>query len=442
MNWTKNFQLEVTYLRWVKGMNIEISPLDTIKADGACLACKLPMKPFLKVVNQESTAVLEKKICISCGYVQFTTMPSKAWFENFYSSEWDAPGKVTKKEIIDFKDLTQHPNLSMLTKIAPDLDARILDVGAGYGSFLQTAKNRGYRNIHGVEPSEHRSRHCRNHLNLDVTTSYVENCIEVFQSGSNSLLFDVIHSNHVLEHVNDLDIALKNFYQMLKPGGYVFFVVPDWLESETIINMSHFLGHIRHFTPKAFVLLLQRHGFQECQVKQVKQDKGKDTLSISIVGRKPTLNEKITEKEELLWPIHSSVEELVEKKVVNEMFGGDERQFRRNHQQKRFCLANRKNKSSYYHVSDLGLRERISWQIKKSTFGVCHNNAAIRGSRGNLLRLFNLRLVFSKCLTRLLSFDWFELGGLITSKSASKEGEVSPLVEFSYRNKKGLATIK
>ena len=63
MNWTKNFQLEIMYLRWCKGKNIEISPLDSIKADGACLACKLPMKPFLKVVNQESTAVLEKKIC-------------------------------------------------------------------------------------------------------------------------------------------------------------------------------------------------------------------------------------------------------------------------------------------------------------------------------------------------------------------------------------------
>jgi len=435
MNWTKNFQLEIMYLRWVKGKNIEISPLDSIKADGACLACKLPMKPFLKVVNQESTAVLEKKICISCGYSHFTTMPSKAWFEKFYSSEWDASGKIGAKEIIASKGLTQHLNLSTLTKIAPDLDARILDVGAGYGNFLQTAKNRGYRNIQGIEPSEHRSRHCRNYLNLDVTTGFVENCIEVFQSGSDSLLFDVIHSNHVLEHVYDIDTALKNFYQMLKPGGFVFFVVPDWLESETIINMSHFLGHIRHFTSMAFVLLLQRHGFQGCQVKQVKG-------SLSIVGRKPTLNEKITEKEELLWPIRSSVEELVEKKIVNELFGGDVRQFRRNHQQKRFCLASRANKSTYYHVSNLSLRERISWRIKKSTFGVCHNNAAISGSRGNLLRLFNLRLVFSKCLTRVLSFGWIELGGLITSKSASKEGEVSPLVEFSYRNNKIIATIK
>ena len=135
-------------------------------------------------------------------------------------------------------------------------------------------------------------------------------------------------------------------------------------------------------------------------------------------------------------------EELVEKKIVNELFGGDVRQFRKNQHQKRFWLATRVNKSTYYHESNLSLRERIRWRIKKSTFGVCHNNEPIRGSRGNLLRLFNLRLVFSKCLTLVLSFERIELGGLITSKSASKEGEVSPLVEFSYTNKKGIATIK
>ena len=73
---------------------------------------------------------------------------------------------------------------------------------------------------------------------------------------------------------------------------------------------------------------------------------------------------------------------------------------------------------------------------------MCHNNEAIRGSGGNLLAVFNLKLVLIKFLTRVLSFDPVELGGLITSKSSNKQGEVSPLVEFKYRNKMGIASIK
>jgi 2-polyprenyl-3-methyl-5-hydroxy-6-metoxy-1,4-benzoquinol methylase len=358
-------------------------------------------------------------------------MPSKTWFEKFYSSEWDSAGQVPKEKIASAES-SQHPNISMLTEIAPNLDASILDVGAGHGHFLQAAKRSGYRNIQGIEPSAHRSQHCRANLNLDVTTEFVENCIEVFRFGSDPKLFDVIHSNQVLEHVYDIDSALKNFYQMLKPGGIVFFVVPYWLQQESVIIMAHFLGHIRHFTPKAFVLLLQRHGFE---VQHVDNE-------LSIIGRKPAPNEKIVEKEELLEPLPSRVEELVEEKIVKELFGGDIRQFRKNNDQKQFWLASGVNRSTYCHESDLSLRERIRWQTKRCIFGVCHNNEAIRGSGGNLLRVFNLKLVLIKFLTRVLSFDPVELGGLITSKSANKQGEVSPLVECAYQNKMGIATIK
>ncbi len=59
-----------------------------------------------------------------------------------------------------------------------------------------------------------------------------------------------------------------------------------------------------------------------------------------------------------------------------------------------------------------------------------------------MLRVFNLRLLLIKFLTRILSYGPFELGGLITSKSVNKRGEEAPLVEFAYQEKVGVATIK
>ena len=45
--------------------------------------------------------------------------------------------------------------------------------------------------------------------------------------------FDVVICNHVLEHVDDSDIVMKEFYRVMKPGGWGIFQVPIDLESKT-----------------------------------------------------------------------------------------------------------------------------------------------------------------------------------------------------------------
>tara|TARA_B100000401_G_C52759452_1_gene697391 strand:- start:767 stop:1210 length:444 start_codon:yes stop_codon:yes gene_type:complete len=45
--------------------------------------------------------------------------------------------------------------------------------------------------------------------------------------------FDVVICNHVLEHVDDSDVVMKEFYRVMKPGGWGIFQVPIDLESKT-----------------------------------------------------------------------------------------------------------------------------------------------------------------------------------------------------------------
>ena len=45
--------------------------------------------------------------------------------------------------------------------------------------------------------------------------------------------FDVVICNHVLEHVDDSDVVMKEFYRVMKPGGWGIFQVPIDLESTT-----------------------------------------------------------------------------------------------------------------------------------------------------------------------------------------------------------------
>jgi SAM-dependent methyltransferase len=39
--------------------------------------------------------------------------------------------------------------------------------------------------------------------------------------------FDFVHSSHCLEHMRNADIALKNWFRILKPGGHLLVIVPD-----------------------------------------------------------------------------------------------------------------------------------------------------------------------------------------------------------------------
>ena len=91
----------------------------------------------------------------------------------------------------------------------------ILDIGAGTGSFVKAAKQMGLDAI-GTELSDSDSRDI---LKLDII------------SGTHHLLddklFDLIHINHVLEHVEDPTAMLAAIDRYLKPGGYLCVEVPN-----------------------------------------------------------------------------------------------------------------------------------------------------------------------------------------------------------------------
>lgn len=39
--------------------------------------------------------------------------------------------------------------------------------------------------------------------------------------------FDYVHSSHLLEHIEEPEIAVRNWWRVLKPGGYLLIMVPE-----------------------------------------------------------------------------------------------------------------------------------------------------------------------------------------------------------------------
>ncbi|MBJ2123575.1 bifunctional 2-polyprenyl-6-hydroxyphenol methylase/3-demethylubiquinol 3-O-methyltransferase UbiG [Flavobacterium sp. IB48] len=129
---------------------------------------------------------------------------------------------------------------------------KLLDIGAGTGDFLLTAKNDGWETI-GVEPSDRAK-----NIAKEKGISFVE---ETSTLESNSL--DVITMWHVLEHVPDLELQIQELKRLLKPTGTLIVAVPNYKSFDANHYQTFWAAydvpiHFWHFSKKSIHVLFER----------------------------------------------------------------------------------------------------------------------------------------------------------------------------------------
>lgn len=102
---------------------------------------------------------------------------------------------------------------------APRPGNRLLDIGAGNGSFLLEARESGW-DVVGVEPDPS-AVEAAHRAGLDVRAGDIHSIQEGFES------FDAITMNHVLEHLHDPNSALKAAFKLLHRNGVLFIETPN-----------------------------------------------------------------------------------------------------------------------------------------------------------------------------------------------------------------------
>ena len=110
--------------------------------------------------------------------------------------------------------------LEMTDKL--DRSARILDIGCSSGLLLKDLLDQGFapKNLHGIDISEEAIHRAKNagfeHVHvMDATNIELE-------AGS----YDLLIASDCLEHLEEDEIALKNWYKLLKPEGILIVFVP------------------------------------------------------------------------------------------------------------------------------------------------------------------------------------------------------------------------
>lgn len=69
--------------------------------------------------------------------------------------------------------------------------------------------------------------------------------------GLDDASFDFVYSSHLLEHLPDIELALKNWWRVLKPGGYLLLLLPhrDLYEKKTTLPSRFNEDHAHFFLP-------------------------------------------------------------------------------------------------------------------------------------------------------------------------------------------------
>ena len=77
------------------------------------------------------------------------------------------------------------------------------------------------------------------YLSADLNSPWADIKMDVHNIQFDDNSFDVVICNHVLEHVDDSDKVMREFFRVMKPGGWGIFQVPiDYNNPNTIEDKS------------------------------------------------------------------------------------------------------------------------------------------------------------------------------------------------------------
>jgi 2-polyprenyl-3-methyl-5-hydroxy-6-metoxy-1,4-benzoquinol methylase len=180
--------------------------------DEKVVACDLCGGTRLAIVSSDAKVVE----CRACGYRFVAPRPSQAEIASSYS-EPDFYDNWLEDEA--GRKRMWSKRLDLLRRAGPA--ARVLDIGAGIGSFLFLARERFGWKVTGTEVSTAAVRIARERYALDLLLGSADDL--ALTPGS----FDLITLWHVLEHVPSPSQTLKLCHELLAPNGLLAIAVPN-----------------------------------------------------------------------------------------------------------------------------------------------------------------------------------------------------------------------
>ncbi len=204
--------------------------------------------------------------CQQCGHITLRPRPSADWFDTFYQDfYWPLYIGHRFKDLDDMfvSDCCEQRANEIFEGIRPYFPNTIdslLDIGAGQGGLLATAKRELPSTIClGIEPSTTGVDYCHSRHGIEVIHGEW-NSLSAKQIPPN---ISVITSVHVIEHLNDPASALRLAAQKLCPEtGVIYVEVPNILSDAWHGKDFFHIAHTHYFYPQTLERLCIASGLE------------------------------------------------------------------------------------------------------------------------------------------------------------------------------------
>ncbi|MDQ8728349.1 class I SAM-dependent methyltransferase [Bradyrhizobium sp. LHD-71] len=185
--------------------------------------------------------------CTGCGLVYVNPRPDERDIHRYYNNEFYNADESPAKALASVKDRI----LGMAAHLDRYPKGRLLDIGCYRGEFIYHMNELGW-DAHGIEFSSRPP----NLFGQSIFYGDIANAPFAEQS------FDVVTIWAVFEHVYDPRHVLKQAHRLLRPGGTLIILVPNY-NSLPARFMYHddVPRHVTMFTPKTLGQLLEQEGF-------------------------------------------------------------------------------------------------------------------------------------------------------------------------------------
>lgn len=166
---------------------------------------------------------------------------------------------------VDEKKVTQLCGAWFKRRVARYLpenkDARVLDLGCGYGRYMVALQMCGYKNIEGVDISEEQVAYAKEKLGLSRVV--LSDALSYLLNKSSQ--YDCILAFDILEHLDARSLfdVMGAVERALVPGGTIVIQVPNAL-APLSPNLFGDITHTTCFTEHSIKQLLGNYRFEHC----------------------------------------------------------------------------------------------------------------------------------------------------------------------------------
>ncbi|MRX64329.1 class I SAM-dependent methyltransferase [Maribacter luteus] len=222
------------------------------------------MKPYLKI-KDHSVSGESFELEFDASLDMLSTRPQPEDLDKYYISEDYISHTDSNKTVIDklyqiIKRYSLRKKERLISKYVVG-EKTLLDVGAGTGDFLLETKNRSWV-VEGVEPN----RGAKDRANAKGIILH-----ETLQSIKNKK-YSIITLWHVLEHLPNLELQIKDLVSLLNDNGTLVVAVPNF-KSYDAGHYKEFWAaydvprHLWHFSKSSIEKLFAAQGMKVVEIK-------------------------------------------------------------------------------------------------------------------------------------------------------------------------------